>query len=193
MLVDQASIYDDRKSLVDFKYHNTIPQSLWYTCGPAALATYLKYFLDLNVDEDTIISMSVEEAKRSGEDYEYGISASVLSTVAGKFDVKAVGYKVEANEIGDFFKEFKQPALMYLTKPEKHFVLVFSLGGQDIAVMDPSSGLKRENYNIYSLERGYGGVMVNLKSSKNEDLSAAYNIADYLDKRDVILKSLGRP
>src|SRR5690606_42021064 len=46
----------------DLRYEGVIAQTDWYTCGPAAAATLLRYYFGLDVDESDVLEAAAAAA-----------------------------------------------------------------------------------------------------------------------------------
>ena len=72
----------------DLRYEGVIAQTDWYTCGPAAAATLLRYYFGLDVDESDVLEAA---AAAGGLDPSAGVSALALVRSLGAFGVPAQG------------------------------------------------------------------------------------------------------
>jgi len=112
----------------------TIHQSSEYTCGPAALATLLSFYLDEPATE-------VEIAKISGTFKEGTTTLLGLRNAARLKGHDAIGYQMTLPQLLDQLDSSTIPVLVHFQQPELHYVLVTGhLGDDYLIVSDPAVG-----------------------------------------------------
>lgn len=141
----------------DLRYEGVIAQTDWYTCGPAAAATLLRYYFGLDVDESDVLEAS---AAAGGLDPSAGVSALALVRSLGAFGVPAQGYRLTPEALADYFRRGGLPVIAHATRPRQHYVVVVGLVGDYALVADPSWGRRVERWVDFAADKGFSGVVL---------------------------------
>ena len=142
-----------------------VRQALDYSCGVAALATYLTHYLRQPVTERELLELLVarsEQWQLPDDWQQQGVSWQILQQLAGQFDLQAAALSLPA----DLVLSLQVPALVRLVvRGQAHFSL---LRGVDeagrVQLADPSWGnqvLSREAFlSLWALDGGRGSIML---------------------------------
>lgn len=110
-----------------------IRQTSEITCGPAALASLLRYYFNDNTSEHELAELS--------DTYEKG-----TTTLLGLRDAciakghEAIGYNMTLLQLIREMETGKVPVLVHFNKPSLHYVLVVGQVDNFILISDPSVG-----------------------------------------------------
>jgi uncharacterized protein len=132
-----ARINKPVKSLRQIKRRNIVGQSLDYSCGPASLATVLRYYFRDKVTEEEIIKFlllttNLKNVKKRG-----GFSLLDLKNFAKYKGYKVVGYKMDL----EYLVSLNKPVLIPVkTKDYNHFVIFRGMKGDRVFLADPARG-----------------------------------------------------
>jgi len=144
----------------DLRYEGVIAQTDWYTCGPAAAATLLRYYFGLDVDESDVLEAAAAAAAAGGLDASAGVSALALVRSLGAFGVPAQGYRLTPEALADYFRRGGLPVIAHATRPRQHYVVVVGLVGDYALVADPSWGRRVERWVDFAADKGFSGVVL---------------------------------
>jgi predicted double-glycine peptidase len=109
-----------------------IRQTKKYSCGSAALATLMQYYLGYeNFNE--LVALNLLDSKKDKE-----ASFFDLQQVVKHFGLNGIGLELTAEE---FFK-IQHPVIAYIKTPLEadHFVVIKGLAGQKVFIGDPAAG-----------------------------------------------------
>ncbi len=125
------------KSVREIKDRNVVKQSLDFSCGPAGLATIIKYYCGGDTSEkeiltELLLNTSIEKVKQRR-----GFSLLDLKRYAQKKGYVVTGYKMDM----DFLKEIESPVLVPIKfKNYRHFVVIKDAVGGRVFFADPAMG-----------------------------------------------------
>ena len=79
----------------NIRYQGVVGQTSYYTCGPAAVATLLRYYYGINTSETEILDLSHQAIKESGKNPEEGkgINAFALQKALAKKNITNLSSK----------------------------------------------------------------------------------------------------
>jgi predicted double-glycine peptidase len=124
-------------SLKAIRSKNVISQGLDYSCGPAALATILNYYLYDPVSEKEIITTLLKTVNLQKVIKRKGFSLLDLKRYAQSRGYNVTGYKMDLT----FLKDLDKPVLVPIkVKNYKHFVVVREVVGNRVFIADPTFG-----------------------------------------------------
>lgn len=127
------------KTFKDFRDENVVKQRFDYSCGAAALATLMKYYLHDDIAEEDILKtilteMDEKELERRKHD---GFSLLDLKNYSEKRGYKAAGFKMKMSHL----QKLSGPVIVYITpKGYKHFAVFKGIRNDRIYLADPSLG-----------------------------------------------------
>lgn len=155
----------------DVRYEGVVAQTDWYTCGPAAVATLLRYYYGMDVDEQAALKVALDVSEELGLNVETGISALALVRTLEHFGVRTLGYELTAGALADYFRRGGLPVIIHVTQPEQHYVVAVGMVGEYILIADPSWGRRIERWTEYAVDKQFSGVtLVALPSDKQTPL-----------------------
>lgn len=127
-------------SAQEIKWENVSRQGLDISCGPAALATIINYYIGENVSEMEIISQMLQTsdmAKIKKIKKRQAFSLLDLKRYAGARGYRAAGYRVSIHDLIAFGK----PAIIPIeTLGYRHFVVFKGIQGDRVYLADPAFG-----------------------------------------------------
>ena len=121
----------------EIKMKNVVRQRLDYSCGSAVVATLFKYYLGLNVTEESVINglFRVGNMKKIIE--RKGFSLLDIKKLAVALGYKAAGYRTDVRGLVKIGK----PAIVSITIGNyKHFVIFKGIRNGRVFLADPSVG-----------------------------------------------------
>lgn len=148
------------------RYTHVVGQTDWYTCGAAAVATLLTHYYDDPATESEVLEVAVRETEASGKDPREGLTAlSLKRYLEGRgYEVRA--YRVNLEQLADYFRWGGLPVIGHVTKPQLHFLVIAGLvdppGGGPAQVLLADSSWGRCIVPIEALvtEKGFSGVIL---------------------------------
>lgn len=127
-------------SAQEIKWENVIRQGLDISCGPAALATIINYYLGENVTEMDIISHILKTSdmdKIKTIQKRQAFSLLDLKRYASDRGYQAAGYRVSAQDL----MSFNKPVIIPIeTVGYNHFVVFKGIKGDRAYIADPAFG-----------------------------------------------------
>ncbi|MGY4707743.1 C39 family peptidase [Candidatus Bipolaricaulota sp. J31] len=146
----------------DLRYIEVIGQTDWYTCGPAAVATLLTHYYGIPTTEAETLELAEEFMREMGLEPgpERGVNALALKKTIEAKGITTKGYRVEPEDLRDYFARGGLPVIVHLTLPKKHFVVAVGMVGDQIVLADPSWGRSIIPFSSFVEERGYSGVVL---------------------------------
>ena len=131
------------KNWLELKNENMIKQEYDYSCGSATLATILKYYYNLEVDEKTILDGVLEskdlskEDKNEFENSDMSLSFYDLANYANSLNFKAVGLSLDL----DSLKKLQVPVILFVKiRKDEHFTVYKSMDENFVYLGDPTFG-----------------------------------------------------
>lgn len=124
-------------SLKYIKTRNIVPQTLDYSCGPAALATLLSYYFEDKVTEDDVIKFLLLTGDLNKIKARKGFSLLDLKNFAKYKGYEVTGYKMDL----DFLVKSDKPILVPVNiKDYSHFIVFLGQRGNRVFLADPALG-----------------------------------------------------
>jgi len=144
----------------NIRYQGVVGQTSYYTCGPAAVATLLRYYYGINTSETEILDLSHQAIKESGKNPEAGkgINAFALQKALAKKGISSKGIKSVPAKLSDYFNRGGVPLILHVTKPQLHYVLAVGMIGDWVVIADPSWGRQIIHLNDLINDKGFEGV-----------------------------------
>ncbi len=131
------------KNWLELKNENMVKQEYDYSCGSATLATILKYYYNLEVDEKTILDGVLEskdlskEDKNEFENSDMSLSFYDLANYANSLNFKAVGLSLDL----DSLKKLQVPVILFVKiRKDEHFTVYKSMDENFVYLGDPTFG-----------------------------------------------------
>ncbi len=148
------------------RYTHVIGQTDWYTCGAAAVATLLTYYYDDPATEGEVLKVAVRETEASRKDPREGLTAlSLKRCLEGRgYEVRA--YRVNLEQLADYFRRGGLPVIGHVTKPQLHFLVIAGIvdlpggGPAQVLLADPSWGRRIVPIEALVTEKGFSGVIL---------------------------------
>jgi len=154
------------------------------SCGIATVATLLKFFYNINLDEKTLINKFF---KRLEKKKDYTISFHDIKLILKTYNFKTKAYKVELSKLKEITStDWFIPVIIHFKKPEKHFTLYIGSYYQYNFIVDPSIGVYILDDNEFS-KRFSGFIMLCKSINKEKNIELIYNIKSLLIKKINIL------
>ncbi|MDO7219199.1 C39 family peptidase [Acinetobacter nosocomialis] len=147
------------KSFIYFRDYQLVRQSKEFSCGAAALATVMKFHLNIkDFGEQTALQYLTDEKS----------SLYDLQIIAKEYGISALGLKLSKNEI--LF--IKKPVIAYIKTPllMDHFVVIKYVYKDDFYIGDPALGnyiLKKDEFYKYWLLNNNEGKILYLTNNSN--------------------------
>lgn len=146
----------------DLRYASVLEQTSEYTCGAAAVATLLTYFYGISTSERDVLELVYASMRARGErpTQGKGLTAYDLKGALAAKGIPSKGFLVKPAALQDYFVRGGLPVIIHLSKPEKHFVVVVGMVGNQIVIADPSWGRSIMPFTMLITKRGYRGVVL---------------------------------
>lgn len=180
------------------RYATVVGQTSWYTCGPAAVATILHHFYDMDVGEADVLARAigaVATMRSPGQDATRGVSALALVQALESYGVKTVGYRLSVEAVADFFRRGGMPVIVHVTEPEHHYVVAVGMVGDWMLIADPSWGRRVERWLDFAGDKRFSGVTLVPIPPADKLSTVAARQAEalrWMDEQLVRLASAGR-
>ena len=148
------------------RYTHVVGQADWYTCGAAAVATLLTYYYGDSATEGEILKVAIEETKKTGKDPLKGLTALSLKRALEKRGYRVKAYRVNLEELADYFRRGGLPVVGHVTKPQLHFLVIAGIvdppygGPPQVLLADPSWGRRIVPLEALVTEKGFSGVIL---------------------------------
>lgn len=159
----------------EFLYKNVVKQEYDYSCGSAALATLLNYYLGEKLTEQQVIQGLMQHGEADKIQQRRAFSLLDMKRFCDVLGYNASGYKAEIDDL----KALNKPAIVPITLfGYKHFVVYRGIYGNHIFFADPYRGnmsftveqfLKIWSENIVFIVSS-DAVRTNALRLRNEDL-----------------------
>jgi len=127
------------------RYTQVTGQADWYTCGAAAVSTLLTYYDDPATEQEAQ-EVAFAETQASGKDPLEGLTALSLKRALQSRGYTVKAYRVDLEQLADYFRREGLPVVAHVTKPQLHFLVVSGLvpdpcsGRSQVLLADPSWG-----------------------------------------------------
>ncbi|MBS3764980.1 hypothetical protein KGY71_00515 [Candidatus Bipolaricaulota bacterium] len=132
----------------DLRYKHVQIQNTFSSCGPASLATLMSDFYGEETPEEDVVEMIKpyldEEIEKleEGEVPEGGVSMLDLKKVSKELGIPTRGYEIPEENLMGIMEKLKTPLLVYLERPEEHFVLTVGGHRGKVILADPTLGIR---------------------------------------------------
>jgi uncharacterized protein len=177
--------------LAEFQDRNVIKQNYDYSCGSAALATLLNYYVGENLTERQVIQGLMEYGNKSKIAERRAFSLLDMKKFVNKLGYEGIGYKAELKDIMALKKPCIVPVEFF---GYRHFTVLKGFYNGHIFLADPFRG--NTSYTIVEFQKMWyetvifvvdlkGAPAINALKLKDEDLriidedSVDEIIADY--------------
>jgi predicted double-glycine peptidase len=125
-----ASLAMARSSLANGRY--LVRQTTNADCGPAALATLLRYYLDVPTTENEIARLASVN--------QFGTTLAGLEYATEAKGAGADSFRMTPATLEKQLQSYPTPVLVRLLLPEPHFLLVLGMENDLVTLADPGSG-----------------------------------------------------
>ena len=151
-------------SYVALRFKQVVKQAYDISCGAAALATLLRYYYGLDIDEkgviERIFAKSTDEQKQKIN--AYGFSMLELKRFGEELGFAAGGFRIDEVEK---LAKLNVPALTLITiRGYSHFVVLKGMRNGQVYIADPAFGNRSRP--IHRFEEEWDGVILLLVSDK---------------------------
>jgi predicted double-glycine peptidase len=143
----------------DLRYQGVVGQTDWFTCGPAAVATLLRYYYGKETGEAQMLILSLgfmqipeDQARLSG------ITALALRQAMQAKGLLSRGFRLSLDQLADYFRRGGLPVILHVTRPEQHYVVAVGMVGSQLVLADPSWGRRIMPLEAFEREKGFSGV-----------------------------------
>jgi hypothetical protein len=124
-------------SLAALRNKNVVRQRYDYSCGSAALTTFLNNFLGLELDEQRVMNGMLTYGERERIMARRGFSLADMKRFVAALGYKSGGFRGEFSDL----EELTQPALLRITYGDfQHFVVLRDIQDQRVFIADPAFG-----------------------------------------------------
>jgi len=161
------------------RYTYVVGQTDWYTCGAAAVATLLTYYYDDPATEAEILEVAIKETEASGKDPLGGLTALSLKRALENRGYQVKAYRVNLEQLADYFRRGGLPVVGHVTKPQLHFLVITGIvdpphgGPTQVLLADPSWGRRILPLEALVTEKGFSGVILLAVPKNKEQLQKA--------------------
>jgi predicted double-glycine peptidase len=133
----QIVLRQDVKPLSEFDYKNVVKQEFDYSCGSAALATLLNYYLGERLTEQQVIQGLMQYGDSNKISQRRAFSLLDMKRFVEILGYNGSGYKAEFDDL----KVLNKPAIIPIElSGYKHFVVYRGMSGGHIFFADPFRG-----------------------------------------------------
>jgi ABC-type bacteriocin/lantibiotic exporter with double-glycine peptidase domain len=131
ILILVAALFGVRTAWADTRW--VVTQSTSSDCGPAALATLLKYYLDVPTSER-------EMEELTGVKTGVGTTFLKLQEAAEKKGCSAEAFRMNWETLQQQMRTYPAPMIVRLLLPQPHFVVLLGIEGDNVFLADPAQG-----------------------------------------------------
>lgn len=135
--VEHMSLNYSVKPLSEVKDKNIVKQEYDYSCGSAALATLLNFYLGEGLSEQQVIQGMMQFGEAEKIQKRRAFSLLDMKRFTEVLGYEAAGYKAEIRDLNDLKKPAIVPIEFY---GYKHFVVFRGFYGDHVFVADPFMG-----------------------------------------------------
>ena len=144
----------------DLRYVEVVGQTDWYTCGPAAVATLLTYYYGIPTTEAEALELAEGFMRAQGLEPGRGINALALKQTLEAKGIPTKGFRVKPEALKEYCERGGLPLIDRLTEPQKHFLVVVGLVGDQVVLADPFWGRRIVPFAAFVKEHKYSEVVL---------------------------------
>lgn len=142
------------------RFERVLGQREWYTCGAAAVATWLTFYLGRPTTESEVLQVALGSMLSRGESPSGGLTLRSLQAALAHFGLTARGYRIDTGALMEHFARGGLPVLIHVTRPQLHYVLAVGVVDGRLVLADPAYG----EYSVTLFElvhwKGFQGVVL---------------------------------
>ncbi len=148
------------------RYTHVTGQADWYTCGAAAVSTLLTYYYGDPASEQDVLEVALAETQASGKDPLKGLTALSLKRALEQRGYAVKAYRVNLEQLADYFHRGGLPVVGHVTKPQLHFLVITGVldppggGPTQVILADPSWGRRIMPLSELVTFKGFSGVIL---------------------------------
>lgn len=142
------------------RYDRVIGQTDWYTCGPAAIATLLRYYFDFDTSEAEMLGLALEASADQERALTQGLNAAALKHAVEAKGIPVQGYSLTLDNLVDYFARGGLPVVLHVTKPRNHYVVAIGTADSRVVLADPSWGRRIMEISALQTEKHFSGVVL---------------------------------
>jgi len=148
------------------RYTHVTGQTDWYTCGAAAVSTLLTYYYDDPATEQGVLEVAFAETQASGKDPLEGLTALSLKRALQQRGYTVKAYRVNLEQLADYFRRGGLPVVAHVTKPQLHFLVISGIVPDprtqrpQVLLADPSWGRRIVPLEELVTFKGFSGVIL---------------------------------
>jgi len=161
------------------RYDGVIGQTSDFTCGPAALATLLTYYLGRPTTERAMTERTLAASRSRGLSVQDGLSMLALRDALASVRVPASGHRLTLDELRDFMTA-QVPVIVHVTAPRGHFYLVLAVQDDVVLLADPSWGVRAQP--TASFVRNWSGLVLVPRMTESEQARARTEVRRHLTR-----------
>lgn len=113
--------------------HYVVRQSTSSDCGPAALATLLRYYLDVPTTEEEMMRLAHSNSK-------IGTTFLGLEQAAEAKGCSADSFRMNFDTLKQQLATYPGPVIIRTLLPQPHFSVLLAINNDSVFVADPSAG-----------------------------------------------------
>ena len=158
------------------RYTHVTGQIDWYTCGAAAVSTLLTYYYGDEVSEQEVLEVAFAATQESGKDPLEGLTALSLKRAMQQRDYQVKAYRVNLEQLVDYFQRGGLPVVAHVTKPQLHFLVISGIVPDprtqrpQVLLADPSWGRRIIPLEELVTYKGFSGVILIAVPKSQEQL-----------------------
>ncbi|HPJ95255.1 MAG TPA: C39 family peptidase [Deltaproteobacteria bacterium] len=135
--MENLAVNETVRPLSELKDKNIVKQKYDFSCGSAALATLLNYYLGEKFDEQQVIQGLMQYGEAAKIEKRRAFSLLDMKRFVEVLGYKAAGYKAEIEDL----KALGKPAIVPIEfSGYRHFVVLRGIIGENVFVADPYMG-----------------------------------------------------
>ena len=159
------------------RYTHVAGQANWYTCGAAAVSTLLTYYYNDPATEQEVLEVAFAETQASGKDPLEGLTALSLKRALQQRDYTVKAYRINLEQLADYFRRGGLPVVAHVTKPQLHFLVISGIVPDprtqrpQVLLADPSWGRRIMPLKELVTFKGFSGVILLAVPKTQEQLT----------------------
>lgn len=146
------------------------------------MATLLHYYFGIDTDEREMLELALQASTDQARALTNGFTAASLKQAVETKGVPVQGYRLNLDNLLDYFERGGLPVVLHVTHPRNHYVVAVGSIGKQLVVADPSWGQRIMNIEALVSEKQFSGVVLVTLPSEQLAATAKHNQRNVLNE-----------